>query len=622
MSEDALQLFRKLAVGSPLPREVVGLLDTTECLPELRRAELVVTHEESVTLAHPLYGEVMRSNMGSDRIGLVKQRLADALLRSTTQSPATELQAATLRLEAGDCPLGLAILGANHALAAFDGALAERFADVALEQDDSWVPHVLRGRARFVQQRPADAEAAFALAVVPSEHPDAAAQLAWGRAMNLAFGLGDVALAKDVLAATAKALPEPHATALHADHALINALLGDFDSVLSVGEPLLDREGIPPALRLKVLVSFTLAQGLRGRLDCFEEHIAEALGLAEVHRAELPMAPAQIGLNHVFGLVALGRIDEALASVASGHARASREGRLVALWGGQHGAVLLQAGALGDAAHLLKENRRYMGEFDPFRTDPMFLAVEAATRAILGESPEAERLLERAQRETIAPEPRYEVHVGRARGWISFHDGNEDAAIQLLTNTGDMSIAATQLLWGCEVLHDVVRLGFPGKVVKKLRAAVSQTERAEYLNAMVAHAEALHADDAAAVRGAAEQLWRSGAILLAAEAMAQAAALFHRHGRHAESQRAAVLSKVWQRACGDPTTPALQARPPSLTDREYEVANLVAARGFTSPQVANQLFVSTRTVDNHLRSIYRKLEVRGREELSELWPAC
>lgn len=251
----------------------------------------------------------------------------------------------------------------------------------------------------------------------------------------------------------------------------------------------------------------------------------------------------------------------------------------------------------------------------------MFLAVEAATRAILGDTREAEHLLERAQRETIAPEPRYEVHVGRARGWIALHTGGADEAIDLLTNTGEMSIAATQVLWGCEVLHDVVRLGRPGEVVQELGAAVCQTDRAEYLNAMLAHAEALHAADATAVQAAAEQLRHSGAILLAAEALAQAAVLFIQHGQQAAGHRAAVGSKIWQRECGNPTTPALQARPPSLTDREYEVANLVAGRGFTSPQVANQLFLSTRTVDNHLRSIYRKLEVHGREELSELWPA-
>lgn len=51
--------------------------------------------------------------------------------------------------------------------------------------------------------------------------------------------------------------------------------------------------------------------------------------------------------------------------------------------------------------------------------------------------------------------------------------------------------------------------------------------------------------------------------------------------------------------------------------REVNVAS-VAAGGLTSPEIADQLFLSHRTLDNHLSSIYRKLRVAGR---AELWQA-
>ncbi len=54
-----------------------------------------------------------------------------------------------------------------------------------------------------------------------------------------------------------------------------------------------------------------------------------------------------------------------------------------------------------------------------------------------------------------------------------------------------------------------------------------------------------------------------------------------------------------------------------LTQREREVARWVA-RGLTDKEVAVKLYVSPRTVDNHLRSIYRKLDVRNRAELATL----
>ena len=49
----------------------------------------------------------------------------------------------------------------------------------------------------------------------------------------------------------------------------------------------------------------------------------------------------------------------------------------------------------------------------------------------------------------------------------------------------------------------------------------------------------------------------------------------------------------------------------SLTTRETEVLHLVA-QGLTNAQVAAKLVISPRTVEKHLASIYRKLEVNSR----------
>ena len=52
-----------------------------------------------------------------------------------------------------------------------------------------------------------------------------------------------------------------------------------------------------------------------------------------------------------------------------------------------------------------------------------------------------------------------------------------------------------------------------------------------------------------------------------------------------------------------------------LTAREHEIAELVAA-GRTNREVAEQLVLSTRTIEAHLRNIYGKLDVRSRVELT------
>ncbi len=49
----------------------------------------------------------------------------------------------------------------------------------------------------------------------------------------------------------------------------------------------------------------------------------------------------------------------------------------------------------------------------------------------------------------------------------------------------------------------------------------------------------------------------------------------------------------------------------SLTDRQVEVLRLLG-RGLTDAQIANELFLSPRTVHAHVRAIYGKLRVSNR----------
>jgi predicted ATPase/DNA-binding CsgD family transcriptional regulator len=64
----------------------------------------------------------------------------------------------------------------------------------------------------------------------------------------------------------------------------------------------------------------------------------------------------------------------------------------------------------------------------------------------------------------------------------------------------------------------------------------------------------------------------------------------------------------------EPTLPAssgVEPYPQQLSKREVEVLRLVA-EGLTAPEVAERLYLSVRTVENHLRSVYGKLNVSTR----------
>jgi DNA-binding NarL/FixJ family response regulator len=55
----------------------------------------------------------------------------------------------------------------------------------------------------------------------------------------------------------------------------------------------------------------------------------------------------------------------------------------------------------------------------------------------------------------------------------------------------------------------------------------------------------------------------------------------------------------------------------SLTEREFQVARLVADRK-TNPEIAATLYLSLKTVETHLRNIFRKVDVASRVELARL----
>jgi DNA-binding CsgD family transcriptional regulator len=77
----------------------------------------------------------------------------------------------------------------------------------------------------------------------------------------------------------------------------------------------------------------------------------------------------------------------------------------------------------------------------------------------------------------------------------------------------------------------------------------------------------------------------------------------------AEQRLRALGARTWRRG---PTSHA-----GSLTDREREVADLVAA-GATNPEIAQALFLSRKTVERHVSNVLAKLGARNRVELVTL----
>ncbi|MBV9943938.1 MAG: AAA family ATPase [Solirubrobacterales bacterium] len=123
--------------------------------------------------------------------------------------------------------------------------------------------------------------------------------------------------------------------------------------------------------------------------------------------------------------------------------------------------------------------------------------------------------------------------------------------------------------------------------------------------ARLEHARAL-TDLGAALR-------RAGQRAESREILRRALDLAHRCGAHALSERARTELVA---AGGRPRRLVLSGLD-SLTTSERRVAQL-AASGLANREIAQQLFITTRTVEGHLTHAYQKLDITSREQLTDV----
>ncbi|WP_257033205.1 helix-turn-helix domain-containing protein [Streptomyces sp. 1331.2] len=136
--------------------------------------------------------------------------------------------------------------------------------------------------------------------------------------------------------------------------------------------------------------------------------------------------------------------------------------------------------------------------------------------------------------------------------------------------------------------------------------------------------EPLHAEAVARLDAAGLRLWhgrallhqgawlrRDGRRLEARHALRAAHGLFTATGAEGFAERA----RVELVAAGEQVRSATLGGMEALTGQELNIARLVAT-GATSREVADRLFLSPRTIDAHLRSVFKKLDITSRRQLA------
>jgi DNA-binding CsgD family transcriptional regulator len=281
-------------------------------------------------------------------------------------------------------------------------------------------------------------------------------------------------------------------------------------------------------------------------------------------------------------------------------------------------AALLQAhgawlrGRTGEALHAAEEACAALAACRYY--DGAAHAARAYAAALRGDTAVATESMAIAESAGDSIAPLFYPWRVQARAWVTASTGDLPGAVHLLSDLLVRlrmdGLAGHELL----VLHDLVRLGRADLAVGPMAGLLVTVPGGRAAPLLHRHAKAAAGASPDALFAVAREFAGHGYLLYAAEAAAGAVRLF-RAARDPQALAASTLLADVLSRCDTLDTPALHAVQPSLTSRERQVAEL-AAVGTRSRDIAERLYLSPRTVENHLQRVYSKLGVNGRTELA------
>jgi DNA-binding CsgD family transcriptional regulator len=624
LGEGQLSVLEHLALGEPLSPEVLESCEgccSADAVLAAERGGWLATNADGrrveVRLAHPLYGQVLRSRIPPLGARAIRRRLADALCSVGESSDV--LRIVTWRLDSGQHPaLDELDRAATAAMAAFDYRLAERLARASLDAGGGAAVSFVLARALIGQTRMDEAEAVFA-SISDTVAAADRLRLAPERAANLFFGLGRSAAAEETLVQAERSAPDQESRdLLSCTRGMFALTAGRSRDAQDIATAVLNRPSVTPRAVVEASVVAAHANLVLGHVDVARLTAERAIDMAADSRAEtralLELLNASVSVDWLNGNLALCE-----RSAARRYRAALEEGvePARAVWSLCLGLVALHMGRVASARTWLEEASGSMQGPDTAVRLPFCIALLAEAYVLAGELAMARSLLGRARAIPTASLTSARTRAQLSEAWLSASEGELSRASGLALEVANEAHPLGYRLVESEALYAVARFGNPDLVVDRLESLTTEID-ARLVRAWSEHVRALASRDGRALDDVGRMFEEMGAQLLAAEAAVDAAVIHGSHGlrRRAADSHAAADRRL--RRCEGARTPAL-ARLSSeelLTKREREVATL-AAQGLASRDIAERLFVSVRTVDNHLRQIYGKLGIRSRTELGE-----
>ncbi len=616
-------LLHMIAIAEPLTAGDLATLELIEEATELEQAGWIRADRRGasieIRLAHPLYSEVLRSTMGVFEYRRQVVRIADAVRRRPTPLRDDALRVAIWELDAGLQPEPSVLLeGARRARAVVDLASTIRLADAAYRVEPSGASQVLLLEALFLGGRFDEAESCGSMPVnADSLDVTTLVTLMMLRMDNLLWGIADADRAWALIQSYRPAFAERRIEFLLAvPEAFVKANTGRSAEAVE----LLGPEPSDSTLFLLSSLSRCITLSARGR---FEQALATAQrGLDLVATLPDPRSsvdPLFFTTNQAIAWTGLGRFTEVRDALVPAHAGIV-EDRMVflrCLAGMVTGHAALAQGDLTAADRWFTDTTAATAQMNLPSARRVGAAGRAAVAGQRGDLDQARSCLD--ELDALGPDLDYmvvETQVGRS--WAQYCLGSHGEARRDLRAATSWAIESDEPVAALIGLTELARLDDAAWAVGHLDDIASIHEiDGPLAPARIAFVRASAGRSGAPLLAAARALEACGAHLVAAEAANLARQRLERDGNTRDAAAAQAIVAAALVHCGDARTPALAVTQSTvaLSKREIEVATL-AATGISSRAIAEQLFVSARTVENHLQRVYIKLGISGRDDLA------
>jgi DNA-binding CsgD family transcriptional regulator len=622
LSQPVVDVIDALAVGEPLDMTILRRIADPDAIEEANIRGLITVEAADETLearlAHPLYGEVRRSRSPETRLRRLRGQVA-AELASAPDSDDMRgvVRRATLHLDSDLTPdTELLLKAAAGAVWLGDLRLADRLAKAAIRAGGAPRAYFLRAHALSWMPAGQQAEAVLAELSDAQLDDDDRGRLAYMRALNTLWALGDAPRAKNIIDDFARSAPPQARIWIDASLTVYWFALDQPQEATQASKSLV-LEDLPAVAGTETAWVLTVMSADAGQT-------ARAVAVANTGYAiasrffDLPQMRFNIADAHVSALLLAGQIDLGLETAEQVRGEAAEVpgppqlvgtaivGRAALFAGRLDSACAL----LGTAAPALSASGNAMGW--GFRYHIPY----ATALAMRGATEEAATVLA-ALDEAWRPFRNLDYERSLARAWLVAGQGAITEAITTLLSAAETASAKGQFAAEVMCLQTAVQFG-DHSVAPRLTELESIVEGPRVKLAS-RFAAALAASDALALEEISTEFEQMGDLVAAVDAAAHACTAFRHGDRRGSALGCSARAEALAQRCGGISTPALRdvSEPLPLTAREREIVRLLGS-GSSTREVAERLYVSARTVEGHIYRAMTKTGAETREELIKL----